>query len=142
MNCDVYRISVGSPKDVTSVCPSVSSPYQFLGKRMLYGDGSGTHLRDLTTDETITVATDAGWSGGANGNGVFYVKGELGRLELWVDDIQSGKTVDLLPVQCASVYFIDGDLCLVDPVDSLNIQRVVLDALRPISQSSHSPAML
>ncbi len=133
MNCNLFRVAVGSPRDVVTVYEGIPHPIKMVGKSVLYGDDRGAHLIDLGSGRERTVCS---WGGGvgppaANGNGVFYITSDAdGYAELSVFDVDSGRTSMLMPVHGGAVYFVDGEILLVSPVN-FDIERVILDVSDP-----------
>lgn len=133
MNCNVCKVADGSPEKVSKVYDNIAYPMDMVGTRVLYSDDTGVHLIDVNTKKESTVYGREIRAGipAANGNGVFYATtDDEGYAELSVFDVNSGKTSMLMPVHGGTIYFVDGEIFLVNPVN-FDIERVILDANDP-----------
>jgi hypothetical protein len=132
-NCRLCKMEVGFPDSVASVCEGIPHPLKVLGTQVLYSSDEGVYLRDCDTREEVTVCSRGGGAGppAASGNGIFYVKRDAdGYAELCVFDLDTRRTSTLMPVHCGTVYFLDGEILLVNVTD-LGFERVVLNAADP-----------
>jgi hypothetical protein len=133
MNCDVCKIVVGSAGKVASACTEIANPMKMVGTRVLHGDARGVQLRDISTGLDTIVNP---WGNGvtapaANGNGVFYVTTDKdGHRELRAFDLDIKRASTLLPIHGGAVYFVEGEMYLVNPVN-FNIERVILTGDNP-----------
>ncbi len=132
-HCDLYRVQADSSGEVDLVCRDVGYIMGIGGTKVLYGDEEGVRLRDRDTGTTDTVFLKGNGAllAAMNGNGVFYVtRDREGYSELKVFDVETKRTITLMPVHCATVSFANDNVYLVS-ITGLGFERAVLDTDNP-----------
>lgn len=116
---ELHRVST-QHFDTSCILRAIPMPVRCLGDRVICRSSDAVISVDTASGERSTlIEDDAIFSVGVNGNRVFYtrVDNSTGHTELFAIDIESKRNIRIMPVHCASIYFMDTDLYLVDAVD-------------------------